>query len=81
MIMTVTEIRLQTLRIWIMQQTLIFRMHLRQSMLVDTEKNLEKKDINLLVRRMLCRKILNCCPILIFESEKIVDGSDSEKGV
>ncbi len=59
MTMTVIEIRLQTLHVWIMQQTLTFLMHLRQSMLPDIERSWVKMDISLPVFRMLYRRILN----------------------
>ena len=59
MIMIVIEIRLQTLHIWITQQTLTFLMHHHQSMLLDIEKSWVKMDISLLVLRMLYRRTSN----------------------
>ena len=59
MITTVIGTRLQTLHIWIMQQTLISLMHLQQSMLVDTEISWVKMAISLLALRMHYRKTLS----------------------
>lgn len=56
MIMTVIEIRLQTIHIWIMRQTLIFLMHHRQTTLLDIETSWVKMGISLPALRMLYRK-------------------------
>ena len=82
MTMTVIETRLQILHIWIMQQTMISLMHLQQSMLVDTETSWVKMAISLLALRMHYRRTLSSYLTLnSFESEKIIDSSDCEKGL